>query len=145
MELHDSTGAIIGHNDDWRDTHEAEITASGIPPAENVESAIVITLAPGHYTAVVQGRDGGEGLALAEVYDLDPAADSSLANISTRGFVNHDDGAMIAGFILRGPEPTTIIARAIGPSLVSQGITGALADPTLTMYRSIRFNHRCQR
>ena len=49
---------------------------------------MVAVLAPGQYTAVVQGRNGGEGIGLTEVYDLDAASGSSLANISTRGFVN---------------------------------------------------------
>ena len=107
--------------------------ASGIPPLENAEAAIVKVLAPGQYTAVIQGRDGGEGIALAEVYDLDPFSDSSLANISTRGFVNNNDGAMIAGLILRGAETSTIVARAMGPSLLPLGIADALADPTLEL------------
>jgi uncharacterized delta-60 repeat protein len=136
LELHDSTGAVIAQNDDWRATQENEILASGIPPVENAEAAIVKVLSPGQYTAVIQGRDGGEGIALAEVYDLDPGSDSSLANISTRGFVNNNDGAMIAGFILRGAEPSTIVARAMGPSLVSSGIADALADPTLELHNA---------
>lgn len=134
LELHDSTGAIIAQNDNWRDTQEPEIRATGIPPTEDVESAIVSTCTPGYYTAVVQGRDGGDGIALVEAYDLDPAADSNLANISTRGAVNTDEGVMIAGFILRGPGSSTIIVRALGPSLTAAGINAALADPTLTVY-----------
>ena len=134
LELRDASGALIAHNDDWRGAQETEITASGIPPAANAEAAIVRTLAPGHYTAVVQGSDGGEGIALVEVYDLDLASDSRLANISTRGSVQESDGVMIAGFILQGSESSTIALRALGPSLASSGVTGALADPTLTLY-----------
>jgi hypothetical protein len=134
LELHDSTGAIIGHNDDWRTTQEAEIMAAGLPPGENAEAAFVAALAPGQYTAVVQGRNGDGGIALTEVYDLDPASDSSLANISTRGFVNDNDGVMIGGFILRGPQSSTIVARAMGPSLLSSGVTDALADPTIELH-----------
>jgi len=134
LELYDSTGAMIEQNDDWRATQEDEVRASGIAPLENAEAAIVKVLAPGQYTAVIQGRSAGEGIALAEVYDLDPGSDSSLANISTRGFVNENDGVMIAGFILRGAEPSTIVARAMGPSLVSSGIADALADPTLELH-----------
>jgi len=134
LELHDSTGALIGQNDNWRDTQEAEIMASGMPPLDNAEAAIVKVLAPGQYTAVVQGRDGGEGIGLAEVYDLDSFSDSSLANISTRGFVNNNDRAMIAGLILRGSETSTIVARAMGPSLLASGIIDALADPTLELH-----------
>lgn len=134
LELHDATGAIIARNDDWRDSQEAEITASGIPPANTAESAIVATLAPGSYTAVIQGRNNGEGIALAEVYDLDPAANSRLANISTRGVVNGGYQVMIGGFILRGSETSTVVIRALGPSLASSGVSGPLTDPTLTLY-----------
>jgi uncharacterized delta-60 repeat protein len=136
LELRDSNGAMIEQNDDWRDTQEAEIMASGIPPVNSAEAAIVKILVPGSYTAVIQGRAGGEGIALAEVYDLDPASDSSLANISTRGFVNDNDGVMIAGFILRGAESSTIVARAMGPSLIASGIADALADPTLELHNA---------
>ncbi|MEN3370911.1 MAG: hypothetical protein V7609_3054 [Verrucomicrobiota bacterium] len=134
LELHDATGATIAQNDDWRDSQEAEITESGLAPAENAESAIVKTLAPGRYTAVVQGRNGGEGIALVELYDLDPASDSNLANISTRGFVQENEGVMIAGFILRGSEVSTVVARALGPSLAASGVFGPLTDPILTLY-----------
>lgn len=134
LELHDATGAVIAQNDDWRDSQEAEITASGIPPANNAESAIVATLAPGSYTAVIQGRNGGEGIGLAEVYDLDPAADSSLANISTRAVVRNSEEVLISGFILRGAEPSTLVVRAIGPSLSSASVTGPLSDPALSIY-----------
>lgn len=133
LELHHASGAVIAHNDDWREAQE-EITASGIPPAENAEAAIVSTLAPGRYTAVVQGSDGGEGIALVEVYDLDVASDSKLANISTRGSVEVSDGVMIAGFILQGSESSTMALRALGPSLASSGVISPLSDPTLTLY-----------
>jgi hypothetical protein len=108
--------------------------ATGLSPVENAEAAIVAVLAPGQYTAVVQGQNGEEGIALTEVYDLDPASDSSLANISTRGFVNDNNEVMIGGFILRGPQSSTIVARAIGPSLAASGVTGALADPVLELH-----------
>jgi uncharacterized delta-60 repeat protein len=134
LELHDSSGAIIAGNDNWRDSQEAEVTATGIPPANNAESALVAVLAPGSYTAVVQGADGGEGIALVEMYDLDPSVDSALANISTRGSVRPNDEAMISGFIMRGREPSTVVLRAIGPTLASASITSPLTDPSLEVY-----------
>lgn len=134
LELHDASGAIIARNDNWRDSQEAVITATGIPPADDAESAIVAMLAPGSYTAVVQGADGGNGIALVEMYDLDPAADSALANISTRSWVRANDQAMISGFIMRGPEPSTVVLRAIGPTLASTMTTSSLTDPSLEVY-----------
>ncbi len=61
-----------------------------------------MTLAPGAYTAIVKGADGGTGVALIEVYDLDQTVDSKLANISTRGFVQTGDDVIIGGLIVLG-------------------------------------------
>ncbi|MBA3650204.1 MAG: hypothetical protein H0W66_01665 [Chthoniobacterales bacterium] len=90
LELHDSTGALIGQNNDWRETQTGgviagdqffEIFATGIPPTSLSESAIVATLDPGAYTAIVAGADSSTGIGLAEVYDLGPAAaPAKLAN-----------------------------------------------------------------
>src|SRR3984893_16941261 len=95
LELHDSSGALIASNDNWKDTQQAEIQASGLAPADDRESAIVRTLPPGAYTAIVRGKDGAGGIGLIEGYDLGPSADSIFANISTRGFVGTGDNAMI--------------------------------------------------
>ena len=70
-----------------------------------------------------------------EIYDIDSAGDAMLANISTRGLVQTGDEAMIGGFILQGgTEESTVVVRAIGPSLTSFGIGNALADPTLELH-----------
>ena len=100
LELHDSSGALITSNDNWKDTQQAEIQASGLAPADDRESAIVRTLSPGAYTAIVRGKDGTGGIGLIEGYDLDSSADSIFANISTRGFVGTGDNAMIGGLIV---------------------------------------------
>ena len=70
LELHDSNGALIASNDDWRTNQEAEIIATGIPPSNNLESAIVQNLAPGSYTAIVRGVNGTTGIAVVEAYGL---------------------------------------------------------------------------
>ena len=75
-------------NDNWKAAQQAEIEATGIPPTSDAEAAIVATLAPGAYTALVAGKDNTTGVGLVEVYDLDQSAGSKLANISTRGFVD---------------------------------------------------------
>ncbi|MGH8095543.1 MAG: choice-of-anchor Q domain-containing protein [Chthoniobacterales bacterium] len=132
LELHDSTQAVIATNDNWKDSPDKQaIIDSTIPPTNDNESAIVITLNPGSYTAVVQGANGGTGVALVEVYDLDHAADSKLGNLSTRGLVQTDDDVMIGGVIVLGTEPTNFVIRAIGPSLP---LTGTLADPTVELH-----------
>ena len=70
LELHDGNGALIASNDNWRSDQEAEIIATGIPPTNDLESAIVRNLMPGNYTAIVRGVNGGTGVALVEAYGL---------------------------------------------------------------------------
>lgn len=135
LELHEP-GDVVVTNDNWRSDQEAEIIATTIPPSNDLESAIVANLNPGTYTAVVRGKDGGTGIGLVEAYDLSQAADSRMANISTRGFVETGDNAMIGGLII-GPSDgagTTIVVRAIGPSLTGQGVPNALQDPILELH-----------
>jgi hypothetical protein len=136
LELHEPDGKVIT-NDNWRDTQEQEIIDSTIPPTNDLESAIVATLDPGPYTAIVRGKNDGTGIGLVEVYDLDQAADSQLANISTRGFVETGDNVMIGGFILSdGIGSATVVVRGIGPSLAGAEVTNPLLDPTLELYDS---------
>ena len=71
LRLHDGNGSLITQNDDWRSLQEEAIENSGVPPADNRESAIVATLQPGNYTAVVSGKDGGSGVGLVEIYNLE--------------------------------------------------------------------------
>ncbi len=71
LEIHDSKGNLISTNDNWRSTQQAAIAATGIPPKNDKESAILLTLAPGSYTAVVSGQNGGTGVGLVEIYNLD--------------------------------------------------------------------------
>jgi hypothetical protein len=72
LELHDVSGSLIASNDDWRSTQGQEIIATGVPPTDDRESAIVATLNPGAYTAIVRGKDNTTGVGLVELYDLNP-------------------------------------------------------------------------
>ncbi len=83
----------------------------------------------------MSGTDGETGVGLVEAYDLDQSADSTLANISTRGFVDTGDNVMIGGFILGGGS-SRVIVRGIGSSLTAAGVAGALEDPTLDLHDS---------
>jgi hypothetical protein len=127
---------LIASNDNWRDNPvwAAELDAIGLAPGFDLESAIVATLPPGSYTAIMSGKNASTGMGLVEVYDLDPAGDAQLANISTRGSVRTGDGVVIPGFILGGNTgQARVLLRAIGPSLATIGIVNALADPTLEL------------
>lgn len=134
LELHGPDGSLITTNDNWKDTQKTAIEASGFQPSNDLESAIISTLEPASYTAIVSGKNGGVGVGLVEAYDLDSAADSQLTNISTRGFIETGTNVMIGGFILGGGVGNaSVLVRAIGPSLTQFGVTGALADPTLEL------------
>ena len=141
LELHQGN-TTLATNDDWKTrsdgtSQQAEIVATTIPPANDLESAIVTTLSPGSYTAILSGKNGGTGIGVVEVYDLGQAANSELANISSRGFVETNDNVMIGGLIVGGNNAdgkATVLIRAVGPSLASSGLQGVLPDPTLELH-----------
>jgi hypothetical protein len=136
LELHGPGPFVTIINDNWMDdpVQKAAIIATGIPPTNNLESAIDATLIPGSYTAVVRGKNNTSGVALVEVYDLSAAVPEKLANISTRAFVDTGDNIMIAGFILGSQNGNDrIVVRGIGPSLTVVGVINALADPRLEL------------
>jgi len=133
LELHGPPGFVTIINDNWRDATPT-CEASGIPPTNDLESCLDVTLAPGAYTGIVKGKNNGVGAGLVEAYDLNQAAASKLANISTRAFVSTDGDIMIAGFILGNSNRSdSVIIRGLGPSLTQSGVPDALADPTLEL------------
>jgi autotransporter-associated beta strand protein len=155
LELHQGS-TTVATNNNWKindesgQSQEADIRATGIPPTNDLESALLMTLSPGTYTAILAGNNGGMGVGLVEVYDLGQDPNSKLANISTRGFVDTGDNVVIGGFIVGGGSSggigtARVIVRAIGPSLTLLGIPNALGDPTLELRDSngaiIAFNN----
>ena len=135
LELRDGNGALVTSNDNWKDSPQrTEIENSGLAPTDDKESAILRTLDPGLYTAIVAGKDRTTGIAVIEAYDLDTSSSSILANISTRGFVETNDNVLFGGFIAGNqPANTRILVRAIGPSLKST-LPNALDDPFLELH-----------
>jgi sugar lactone lactonase YvrE len=133
IELHNGAGTIIATNDNWKDTQQAAVMATGKAPPNDLESAILITLAPGNYSAVVRGKNDITGVALAEVYDLNQAVNASLINISTRGFVETGANVMIGGLISSSGN-TKVLVRTLGPTLAQFGVPSVLGDPTLELH-----------
>jgi hypothetical protein len=133
LELRDASGAVLQLNDNWISSPDRQaIQNLGLGPTNDVESAL-IALLPANgksYTAIVRGADNDIGTGVVEIYDVDRAADSKLANISTRGLVQSGDNVLIAGTIVLGSTSQKVIVRAIGPSL---DIPGRLSDPTLEL------------
>ncbi|MEY2577182.1 MAG: hypothetical protein QOI49_6 [Verrucomicrobiota bacterium] len=136
LELHDSTGHLLTSNDDWQQAANATAIPVSLQPAQSAESVILTSLAPGaSYTAIVRGKGASSGIALVEVYDLNPDDGSILGNISTRGFVGAANDVMIGGVIVGdGTANSIVMVRALGPSLSQAGVANVLADPTLELH-----------
>jgi predicted Rdx family selenoprotein len=130
LELHTTDGSTIS-NDDWKQNQQAEIEATGLAPADNREAAIVATLPAGAHTAILRGANGGSGVGLIEVYDLDAASIANVANLSARGYVKGGDNLLIGGIIVRGSHPSPVVIRALGPSLP---VRPALPDPIVEVH-----------
>ena len=133
-----SGAQLVAENEDWTDTPAMRATGDRVgafPLASGSrDAALVVTLAPGAYTAHVIAN-GGDGVALVEVYDAEtnqPA--TQLINLSTRGFVDTGEGVLVAGFVVTGDTPKRVLVRGIGPALAGFGVTGVLSDSVLKLY-----------
>ncbi len=140
LSLYDSSNNPVASNDNWESSQQTEIQASGYAPGDNREAAIVQTVAPGNYTAVVRGVNATVGTALLEVHDLDQSSTSLITNLSTRGVVGTNANVMIGGFIVggglgfNGDGSSKVLVRALGPELTSFGIADALQDPKMELF-----------
>jgi len=135
LSLFDHSATLIAANDNWKDTQQAQIQATGLAPSNDFESAILVTLSPGAYTAFLQGKGATTGIGLAEIYDVDPSVNAQATNLSARGFVGTSNDVLIGGIIVRGPTGSMqrVLIRALGPSLGGGGVASPLANPTLSL------------
>ncbi|MBS0632361.1 MAG: hypothetical protein JSS11_10630 [Verrucomicrobia bacterium] len=133
---------VIGTNQGWGTAgNTADIAATGTAvsafafSAGSNDSALLTQILPGAYTAMISGV-GGDGVALAEVYDAEPANPAQHpVNISTRGYVGTGENILIAGFIVKGTSPQKFLIRAVGPGLAPFFRPGqSLADPQIDLY-----------
>lgn len=123
-------------------TNAAAIAAAGTQAGAfglgttGADSAILTTLAPGAYTAIVSSANNAQGVALVEVYDLSaPAAGQKLLNISTRANAGTGGDVLTAGVVVTGSVPKRVLIRGVGPGLAQLGLTGVLTNPTLTLIK----------
>jgi hypothetical protein len=131
---------IVAENDDWGSVNPTTLAAAAVRiggfalSSGSTDASLLVTLPPGVYTAQVTG---GEGVALAEIYDAseNPQADEQrLVNISSRGDVSTGDNILIGGFVITGNSPKRVMIRGIGPGLAAHGVESPLADPLLRVY-----------
>jgi len=132
ISLYDSSGVLVESNDNRLDLGGV---VNPLLPSNPSESYLTAILPPDSYTAIVDGVDKTSGVALVEVYDLQPGV-SRVANISTRGYVASANDVMIGGYIVGSGDPTKVIVRALGPSLAAFGVTKPLPNPVLAIYDS---------
>src|SRR3954468_3212913 len=134
LDLYDSAGNLLLSNNDWRETQGQALINANLAPTNDLESAILSTLAPGAYTAVLRGNGSATGIGLVEVYDLETSGASKLGNLSTRGSVGGGQNVMIGGTIVTGPDTARVIFRALGPSLAAAGIQNPVPDPQMGLF-----------
>ena len=134
LQLVDASGTVIASNDNWNVAGQ-EIASYELAPNDPREAALVVSLAPGAYSVILSDKNGGSGVGLFELYDLEGDL-GRVANISTRCRVEAGDNVMIGGFILNGFIGEKVIARALGPSLAAFGVSDVLTDPSLELYDS---------
>jgi hypothetical protein len=134
LELYDAGGNLLLGNNDWQDTQAQALRDANLAPTNDLESALLTTLAPGAYTAILRGNSNATGIGLVEVYDLQTSAASKLGNLSTRGQVGSGQNVMIGGTIVSGPDSVQVMFRALGPSLAAAGIQNPMSDPMLELF-----------
>ncbi len=142
LGLFGSAPTAIAGNDNWGGgaTLSGAFTQVGaFPlPTASADAALLQTVASGSYSAQVTSASGGSGVALVEVYDADPPASSTrLVNLSARSVAGTGAQTLIAGFVISGETPRTLLIRGIGPGLAQFGLTGVLANPRLELHTTI--------
>jgi arylsulfate sulfotransferase len=137
LSVYNSSNALIATNDNWQsDPNHFIVESNGLTPPSLLESATALSLAPGAYTVIVTGKNPTPGIGLVEVYDVKPLSNSTLGNMSTRGFVGTLDNVLISGFTVGDVGSSTVVVRALGPSLALHGVSQPLSNPVITVYDS---------
>jgi hypothetical protein len=132
-------GVSLGVNTGWADSADIAATAArvgafALAPGSR-DAALLVSLSPGAYTAVVSGSGAVTGVVLVEVYDASPAgaAAPKIVNIASRGLAGTGDSTLTAGFVVAGSVPKRVLIRGVGPTLAAFGVPGTLADPQLKL------------
>ncbi len=133
---------VVASNDNWGGTSALSAafaqTGAFALPGTSLDSAVLTSLPSGSYTAQVAGANGGTGVVLMEVYDADTASSPTarFINLSARGMAGSGANVLTVGFVISGPSSETVLVRAIGPTLSSFSVAGAMSNPEVTVFNS---------
>ncbi|MBL9209505.1 MAG: DUF1566 domain-containing protein [Opitutaceae bacterium] len=138
LALVGASGATLASNDNWLAADAAAMAGAGAfaLAAGSRDAALVTSVPAGAYTVPLDASGTAAGTALLEIYDLAPATNARLVNASTRAFVGAGENVLIPGFVVGGEGALRVLLRAVGPTLATFGVTGALANPVITLYRA---------
>ena len=144
LRVFDASGRQIYSNDNWGDDGDSdllgelfqEVGAFALP--EGSKDAVVVADIPADQgiTYHVSGADGGTGISVVEIYEIDGSG--RMTNLSTRGYVGVDQSLIIPGVAIVGDKPKTLLIRAVGPGIGDApfNVPGVLADPVLRVMDS---------
>jgi kumamolisin len=143
LSVYNSAGTLVASNTGWgtnsNPTQIANVAAQvgAFPLASgSADCALVANLSAGSYTVQISGVGSTSGVALAEVYEVSATGTARLANISTRAMVGTGGNILIPGIYISGSGTEELLVRADGPSLIQYGVTGVLAQPTLSIFNA---------
>ena len=135
-----ATGATLATNTGWgTNSNPAQIASVAAQvgafalASGSADCAVIVTLQPGAYTVQVSGVGGTTGVSLAEVYEVAYTGTARLVNIATRAMVGTGGNILIPGFVIGGTGTEELLVRGDGPALTAFGVSGALAQPSLTV------------
>ncbi len=135
-------GTAIATNRGWTTSPDAALIASTAETigafafgSGSADSALLATVSPGAYTVHLASADNQTGSGLVEIYDAGGDESATLVNLSARAEIAPGGDALIPGFVVVGEGARTYLIRAIGPTLADFGVTSAMPDPQLTLYR----------
>jgi hypothetical protein len=153
IAVYDSGGSAIVSNTGWGNAPVAgnssvkagfgQATASNMAavgafalPAGSADSALVAELPQGSYTVHMSGVSGATGIGLVEVYEANTSDPAVLTDISTRAEVETGASILIAGFVVNGTQPATVLVRGVGPALSAApfSLSGTLAQPVVSVF-----------
>ena len=140
LEIYNAASEIIYSNEGWAENEDpdailaaSQLVGAGGRELHDDDTALLVELEQGLYTAIVRGQDDSTGVALVEAFEIEENF-TRMINLSSRALVGTGTDVVIPGFVVQGDLPSRILIRAVGPSLAKQGVAGVLADPQFRVY-----------